>query len=132
MGVRLAEAQQLALERSIDVPALAARLDRADILLLREFYLTGRPYPNDTESHILRLLSDRVRRGNGPLARLSYSAIRRRLEHLESLGLLGRIVHTNPAAYYPLDWATGPVRKIILLCAADFVGVWKGQEGRTP
>lgn len=124
----MAEAEQLALERSIDVPALAARLDRADILLLREFYVTGRPYPNDTESHILRLLADRVRRGNGPLARLSYSAIRRRLEDLESLGLLGRIAHTNPAAYYPLDWATGPVRKIILLCAADFVGVWKSQE----
>jgi hypothetical protein len=107
---------------------LAVRLDRADILLLREFYLTGRPYPNDTESHVLRLLADRVRRGNGPMARLSYSAIRRRLEHLESLGLLGRIAHTNPAAYYPLDWAVGPVRKIILLCAADFVGVWKSQE----
>jgi hypothetical protein len=128
MGVRLAVAEHLALERSIDVPALAARLDRADILLLREFYVTGRPYPNDTESHILRLLADRARRGKGPLARLSYSAIRRRLEHLESLGLVGRIAHTNPAAYYPLDWATGPVRKIILLCAADFVGVWKSQE----
>ena len=132
MRGRLAETEQQSLERSIDVPALAARLDRADILLLREFYLTGRPYPDDTELHVLRLLADKVRRGNGPLSRLSYSAIRRRLENLVSLGLLGRIAHTNPAAYYPLDWAAGPVRKIILLCAADFVGVWKGQEGRTP
>jgi len=132
MRGRLAEAQQQSLERSIDVPALAARLDRADVLLLREFYLTGRPYPDDTETHVLRLLADRVRRGNGPLGRLSYGAIRRRLENLVSVGLLGRIAHTNPAAYYPLDWATGPVRRIILLCAADFVGVWKGREGRTP
>ena len=130
MGVRLAETEQQSLERSIDVPALAARLDRADILLLREFYVTGQPYPDDTETHVLRLLADRVRRGNGSLARLSYGAIRRRLENLVSVGLLGRIAHTNPAAYYPLDWAAGPVRKIILLCAADFVGVWKGREGR--
>jgi hypothetical protein len=107
-------------------------LDRADILLLREFYLTGRPFPDDTEIHVLRLLADRVRRGNGPLGRLSYGAIRRRLENLVSVGLLGRIAHTNPAAYYPLDWAAGPVRRIILLCAADFVGVWKGREGRGP
>jgi hypothetical protein len=128
----MAEAQQLALERSIDVPALAARLDRADILLLREFYLTRRPFPDDTETHVLCLLADRVRRGNGPLARLSYGAIRRRLENLVSVGLLGRIAHTNPAAYYPLDWAAGPARKIILLCAADFVGVWHGQEARAP
>jgi hypothetical protein len=132
MGVRLAETQQQSLERSIDVPALAARLDRADVLLLREFYLTGRPFPDDTEIHVLCLLADRVRRGNGPLARLSYGAIRRRLENLVSVGLLGRIAHTNPAAYYPLDWAAGPVRRIILLCAADFVGVWKGREGRGP
>ena len=132
MRGRLAEAQQQSLERSIDVPALAARLDRADILLLREFYLTGRPYPDDMDSHVLRLLADRLRRGRGPLARLSYGAIRRRLENLVSVGLLGRIAHTNPAAYYPLEWATGPVRKIILLCAADFVGVWKGREGRGP
>jgi len=132
MRGRLTQAEAISLERSIDVPALAARLDRTDVLLLREFYLTGRPYPDDTEPHILRVLADRVRRGHGPLARLSYSAIRRRLEHLAALGLLGRIAHTNPAAYYPLDWATGPVRKIILLCAADFVGVWKNREAVAP
>ncbi len=132
MGVRLAEAQQLALERSIDVPGLAAWLDRADILLLKEFYVTGQPFPDDTTSHVLRLLADRVCQGRGPLARLSYGAVRRRLENLAALGLLSRIPHTNPAVYNPVEWAVGPVRKIILLCAADFVGIWKGQEGRGP
>jgi len=52
----------------LDVPGLAQRLDRKDILLLKEFYHTGRPYPNDTISHVLRLLVDRLRRGSGPLA----------------------------------------------------------------
>jgi len=132
MGVRVAEVEQQVLERSIDVPALAARLDRADILLLREFYATGLPFPDDTTSHVLRLLADRVGRGKGPLAGLSYGAVRRRLENLAALGLLSRIPHTNPAIYEPVEWAVGPVRKMMMLCAADFVGVWKGREERGP
>ena len=132
MGGQLARAQEQALERGIDVPALAARLDRADILLLREFYATGRPYPDDTDSHVLRLLADRVRRGKGPLAGLSYGAIRYRLENLVALGLVGRVPQTNPAIYYPFDWATEPARRIMSLAAADFVGVWKTQEGGRP
>ena len=71
---------------------------------------------------------DRLHRGTGPLAALSYSSIRRRLENLVNLGLLVRIPKTNPAVYEPLDRATGPVRKIIMLFAADFVGMWKGEE----
>jgi len=117
------------LQHGIDVPTLAARLDRADILLLREFYISGKPYPDDTDSHVLRLLAERVRRSRGPLSRLSYGAVRHRLENLVALGLLGRIAHTNPAVYYPLEWAVEPVRKIMALCAADFVGVWKRQPG---
>ena len=132
MGGQFARAQEQALERGIDVPALAARLDRADILLLREFYATGRPYPDDTDSHVLRLLADRVRRGSGPLAGLSYGAIRYRLENLVALGLVGRVPRTNPAIYYPFDWATGPARRIMSLAAADFVGVWKPQGGGAP
>jgi hypothetical protein len=130
MGGQFARSEQQALEQTIDVEALAARLDRSDILLLREFYLTGQLYPDDTTSHVLRLLADRVRGDSGPLARLSYGAIRHRLENLTALGLLGKIAHTNPAVYYPLDWAAEPVRKIVLLFAADFVGVWKGPEAR--
>ena len=122
----MTQLQQQALVQAIDVPALAARLDRSDILLLREFYVTGQPYPNDTTAHVLRLLASRVGRGGGPLGRLSYGAVRHRLENLVTLGLLGRIAHTNPAVYYPLDWVAEPVRRIMLLVAADFVGVWKG------
>ena len=129
MGGQFTQSQQEALTRAIDVPALAARLDRSDILLLREFYVTGQPYPDDATPHVLRLLADRLRRGRGPLGRLSYGAIRHRLENLVAVGLLGRIAHTNPAVYYPLDWAAEPVRRIFLLFAADFVGVWKHQEG---
>ena len=132
MGEYLARVEQQFLQHGIDVPALAARLDRHDILLLREFYFTGRPYPDDTEGHVLRLLADRLRRGNGPLSTLSYSAIRLRLENMAALGLLCHVPHTNPAIYNPLDWAIEPVRKIMALFAADFVGVWNAQEGRQP
>ena len=65
MGGQFAQAQEQALARGIDVSALAARLDRADILLLREFYATGRPYPDDTDSHVLRLLAGSVAQSNG-------------------------------------------------------------------
>jgi hypothetical protein len=73
-------------------------------------------------------LADRLRRSPGPFSRLSYGAIRHRLENLVALGLLGRIQKTNPAVYYPLDWAVTPARRIILLFAADFVGDWKGLQ----
>ena len=93
---------ELRVEQSdVDVRALAARLDRADILLLRQFYVTGSPNPNDTVPHILRVLVDTVQRGGGPVSRLSYGAIRYRLENLVALGLLGKIARTNPAAYCP-------------------------------
>jgi hypothetical protein len=128
MGGQFAQARQEFLERGIDVVTLAARLDRADILLLREFYYTGQPFPSDTTSHVLRVLADRLRGSNGPLGRLSYGAIRHRIEHLVDLGLVGRIPRTNPAVYYPLDWAADSIRKIMALVAADFVGIWKSQE----
>ena len=129
MGDQFVRTEQAAFEHGLDVAALAARLDRMDVLLLKEFYHTGRPFPNDTTPHILRVLVDRLKRGNGPLARLSYSGIRRRLENLVALGLVGKIARTNPAAYYPLDWAGYPVRRIIRLFAADLVGFWKSQQG---
>jgi hypothetical protein len=128
MGGAFLQTEQQVFNRGIDVAALAARLDREDILLLREFYVTGQPYPDDTTCDVLRLLVDRLHRGQGPLAVLSYGSIRRRLENLVHLGLLVRIPKTNPAVYEPLDGATGPVRKIIMLFAADFVGLWKGEE----
>jgi hypothetical protein len=124
------DGQEAALK--VDVEALVNRMDREDILLLKEFYHTGFPYPDDTISHVLRLLVDKVRRRKGPLGKLSYSAIRQRLENLVALGLLGKIPHTNPAVYYPLDIMVEDVKRIILLFAADFVGVRNGREGGSP
>jgi hypothetical protein len=129
MGDQFVFSEQRQAEHEIDVSFLASRLDRMDILLLREFYLTGKAFPDDTISHVLRLLADKVRRGQGPLARLSYGAIRHRLENLVALGLLGRIPRTNPAVYYPLDWMVQPVRKTIALFAADFVGILRNRGG---
>jgi hypothetical protein len=132
MGGQFAYVESGKVAPAVNVPALANRMDREDVLLLKEFYHTGLPCPDDTISHVLRLLVDKVHRANGPLARLSYGAIRHRLENLVALGLLGRIPHTNPAVYYPLDIMVRHVKRIILLFAADFVGVRNGHEGGIP
>lgn len=131
MGEQFLRAEQ-EMVPTVNTAALAERLDRKDILLLKEFYHSGQPYPNDTISHVLCLLVDRLKRANGPFATLSYSAIRYRLENLVALGLLGRIPQTNPAVYYPLDMMTQQVRRIILLYAADFVGICGNQQGGRP
>ena len=113
----------------VDVAGLADRLDRADILLLKEFYHTRLPYPNDTIWHFLKVLVDKLKRGGGPLAKLSYSSIRHRLENLVALGVLRKIPITHPAIYYPLDIMAESVRRIILLFAADSVGIGKRDGG---
>lgn len=117
---------------TLDVEALADRLDRRDVLLLREFYYTGRDVPNDTRSHVLRLLADRLGRSAGPLAGLSYAAIRYRLENLVALGLIGRIRRTNPAVYYPHDALAPQVRRVIARFAAELVGLGRNVEGARP
>jgi len=107
----------------LDLDRLAARLDRMDILLLREFYVTGRPYPDDTTSYVLRLLVDefqrRHRRGRG---QASYHTIRRRLENLRALGLVGKIPQTNPVVYFGLESLAAEIRRLIVRFAADLVG----------
>ncbi len=132
MGEQFACAEERGIEPTVNIGALVDRLDREDVLLLKEFYHMGLPYPDDTISHVLRLLVDKLKRSNGPLAKLSYGAVRYRLENLTALGLLGKIPQTNPAVYYPLDVMVGNVRKMILLFAADFVGVWKKGQGGCP
>ena len=129
MGDQVARTEQAVLEHGLDVASLAERLDRMDVLLLKEFYYTGEPYPHDTTPQILRVLVNTLHRGSGPLARRSYSSIRHRLDNLVALGLIGKVAHSNPASYYPLDWARYPVRRIIQLFAADFVGLWKSHQG---
>jgi len=132
MGEQYERVEQQEVLPVVDVAGLAERLDRIDILLLRKFYHTGQPYPDDTSCHILRLLVDSVHRSRGPLARLSYGAIRYRLDNLVALGLLGKVHRSNPAAYMPLDFLAGPVRRIMVLYAADVVGLWKHQEVAAP
>ena len=129
MNDSITPAELLQLDHGIDAAALAQRLDRLDVLLLREFYVAGDPCRMETTPYVLGVLVDKLRRGKGPLGRRSYTTIRRRLEHLAGLGLIKRIPQTNPAAYWPVDWAAPAVRKIITLFAADFVGLWNAQEG---
>jgi len=113
----------------LDVRAMAARLDRTDILLLRQFYLTRAPYPHDTQGHVLRLLVDKLRCNGGLCGKtLSYSAIRHRLENLAAMGLLGKIPRTNPKIYYPLDNLVQPARRVIFYFAAELVGLKDGGD----
>jgi len=130
MGELFTQAEQLLAEQVVDVKSLVNRLDREDVLLLRQFYYTGQTYPDDTECHVLCLLVDKLHRMDGPLAKLSYGAIRYRLENLVGLGLLGKVPQANPAIFEPLDNMVDSIRKIITLFAADFVGLWKkNQQG---
>ena len=128
MGEQFLRAEHQVETPRLDVKALAQRLDRQDMLLLKEFYHTGMPAPDDTASHVLRLLADRLGRGPGPLSKLSYSAIRRRLENLHDLGLVGKVPRTNPAIYFPHEALAPQVRLTIALFAADLVGI----SGRPP
>ena len=109
--------------RELDIDRLARRLDRMDILLLRQFYVTGRPYPDDTTSHVLRLLVDAFRREYRlGRSQASYHTIRRRLENLRALGLVGKIPQTNPTVYFALDHLAADVRRLIVRFAAELVG----------
>jgi hypothetical protein len=108
-----------------------ARLDRTDVLLLREFYVTGQPYPHDTMGHVLRLLVDRFQKKyRAGQEHLSYSAIRQRLENLKALGLIDKVAKTNPAIYVPLDYLAGQVRYLIFRFAGDLVGITPSVEVR--
>jgi hypothetical protein len=115
----------------LNVPAMAAKLDRTDVLLLKEFYLVRSNPPDGTQSHVLRLLVDRLRQRDGLGGqRLGYSAIRQRLENLVELGLLGKIARTNPKVYYPLDDRARQIRRIIVHFAAEVVGLTHGGDPR--
>jgi len=114
--------QQLAVT-CLDTKRLVDRLDRTDILLLRQFYVTGKAYPNDTTSYVLRLLVNDFQKkycsGNKVI---SYHTIRHRLENLKALGLVGKIPQTNPAIYYGIDEIANDIKQLILRFAADLVG----------
>ena len=66
-------------EVELDVAAVAAKLDRTDILLLRQFYFIRSLAPHNTEGHILRLLVDKLQRNGGLAGRqLSLCALHRK------------------------------------------------------
>jgi hypothetical protein len=107
----------------LDVDRLVRRLDRVDILLLRQFYVTGQPYPNDTTPYVLKILvRDYQANYSSGRKHLSYHAVRKRLENLRALGLLGKIPKTNPAVYFPVDHIANDVKRLILKFAAELVG----------
>jgi hypothetical protein len=110
--------------QELDIDHLMARLDRMDILLLKRFYVTGRPHPDDTSSYVLRILVDEFQRDHrlGKKA-ASYHTIRHRLENLRALGLIGKIPMTNPTVYFPLDHIATDIKRLILKFAAELVGV---------
>jgi len=117
-------AQTELLVPQIDVDKFIARLDRKDILLLRCFYVRDRQSFDNTTSYALKLLVEELKTKHKTSFRtLSYSAVRRRLENLKALGLVGKIPRTNPAIYYGIDDIADDVRRLVLRFAAELVGV---------
>jgi len=118
-------------EVELDVAAIAAKLDRIDVLLLRQFYYVRGSSSRSTAPQILKLLVDKLQRDAGLVGTtLSYSAIRRRLNNLVALGLLKEMAHTNPKSYWPHDHLVGQVRRLIFYFAAELVGLTGAGEGR--
>jgi len=114
----------------LDLVDIATRLDRVDVLLLRRFYITGRPGIDSTQPHVLRVLVNTIRRTGCPVEkRLSYSAIRRRLENLACMGVLETVPHSNPKAYLPVEHLAIDIRKAILSFAAELVGLRRDGDG---
>lgn len=107
----------------IDVDKLIVRLDKTDIMLLRYFYVTGKPFPDDTMGYVLKILVDDYKAKHGSGKDLSYGALRKRLENLRALGLVEKIPRTNPAIYNPIDPIANDIRRLILRFAAELVGV---------
>lgn len=91
--------------------ALAEKIDFINIQILRKFYATGLPFPNDTQPHVFSMLYMDMR--STARITIGLEAFRKRLDYLASVGLVGKVVKSNPASYYPVRGIEQSVRAVI-------------------
>jgi len=88
------------------------RLDFLDVQILRKFYSTGKEYPFDTQPHCFPILYKEMRDNNH--LQIGPEALRKRLDNLVRVGLLGKIQNSNPTNYVPLTGKEQLVRAMIM------------------
>lgn len=91
--------------------ALAERLDFINIQILRKFYSTGLPFPNDTQPHVFSMLYMDMR--DTSRITIGLEAFRKRLDFLASAGLISKVARSNPASYHPKRGLEQSVRAVI-------------------
>jgi len=87
------------------------RMDFLDVLILKKFYLTGKPFPNDIQPYCFPFLYNELKLQHQ--IKLTLEGLRKRLNSLVNLGLLKKIEGTNPTIYFPREEMKEIVRKII-------------------
>ena len=90
---------------------LAEKLDFTDIQILREFYMTGKPFPNDTKPWCFPILYQEMKKNHR--VKIGLEAFRKRLDKLVSLGLLEKIKNSNPVSYLPVNRKESFIRMVI-------------------
>jgi hypothetical protein len=88
------------------------RLDFLDVQILRKFYSTGREFPLDTQPHCFPILFKEMRDNNH--LQIGAEALRKRLDNLVRVGLLGKISNSNPTNYTPLAGKEQFIRAMIM------------------
>lgn len=88
------------------------RLDFLDIQILRKFYSTGKEYPFDTQPHCFPILYKEMCDNNH--LQIGSEALRKRLDNLVYVGLLGKIQRSNPTNYTPLAGREQFIRAMIM------------------
>lgn len=91
--------------------ALANKLDFVDIQILRRFYMTGKEFPHDTQPCCFPILYTEMR-ANGQI-KIGMEGLRKRLNNLVRVGLLGKIRHSNPTNYEPIVGKEDVIRALI-------------------
>ena len=93
------------------VSSLANRLDFVNMQVLREFYATGQGFPNDTQPHVFSMLYMQMK--STQRISIGLEAFRKRLDFLVLVGLLEKVVRSNPASYHPIRGLEQSVRAVL-------------------
>jgi len=88
------------------------RLDFLDVQLLRKFYYTGKEFPLDTQPHCFPILFKEMRDNNH--LQIGAEALRKRLDNLVRVNLLGKIQNSNPTNYTPVAGKEQLIRAMIM------------------
>jgi hypothetical protein len=94
-----------------EITRLVERLDFLDIQILRKFYVTNKPFPNDSKPWCFPLLFREMKDVHH--LKIGLEGFRKRLDKLVRIGLLGKIKHSNPVSYTPIQGKERFVRLVI-------------------